>query len=82
MSKPTNEQIELKVESPIPGDSDSWFMLHMPKNLSGEDNFAVIEWHIEFRRKCMNHGFDNLIELLRKTKETMSKDIAAKEPTP
>ena len=39
------------------------FSLLIPKDLS-EESYRVIRQNIEFRRKCMNQGFDNLLELL------------------
>lgn len=74
---PTEEQIELKVESPVPGPNKSWFALYLPTNLDCEENFASIVKQVEFRRKCMNQGFDNLLELLEMTKATILADVAA-----
>ncbi len=73
------EQMVLKVESPVPGPehANSWFALHLPKNVDLEAGFDAILWHIEFRRKCMNQGFDNLVELLKKTKDTAKADAEA-----
>lgn len=79
----TDDSITLKVESPVPGPNDDWFMLHMPKNLKNiEANFAAIRWHIDFRRRCMNQGFDNLLELLNKTEKEMIADRDAKKQEP
>jgi hypothetical protein len=74
----SQEQIEMKVDSPVPGPNSSWFALYVPQNLDWENSFDILVQHVEFRRKCMNQGFDNLLELMRMTRETALKDIAAK----
>lgn len=76
-----DDKIELKVESPVPGPEhlNSWFALYLPKNLDLSESFDHLVWHIEFRRKCMNQGFDNLIELLKQTRDTALKDMEAKK---
>ena len=73
MEKP----IELKVESPVPGPGSSWFALYLPTKLDTEASFEEIKRHIEFRRKCMNQGFDNLLELMEMTKNNIIADAKA-----
>lgn len=68
----------LRVESPVPGPDGSWFALYIPKNIDWTESYDALVWHVEFRRKCMNQGFDNLLELLAKAKENMAKDAKAK----
>ena len=67
------------MKSPVPGQEhlNSWFALYLPTALETKESFETIVKHIEFRRKCMNQGFDNLLELLNMTRETMEKDVAA-----
>jgi hypothetical protein len=50
---------ELKVDNPHPG-----FGLILPDDDLSPDSFRYVRAQIEFRRKCMNQGFDNLLELL------------------
>lgn len=72
--------VELNGGSPLPGGAD--FKLLMPAVI-GEDSFAYLREFIEFRRKCMNQGFDNLLEVLaiheRQVKEHIAKE--AKQAT-
>jgi hypothetical protein len=77
----TDKPIELKVASPVPGpDSlNSWFALYLPTQLEAGESFDTIVEHIEFRRKCMNQGFDNLLELLAMTRTGIEKDVAARK---
>lgn len=76
-----DEQVRLDVESPVPGQPESWFSLYFPKNTIAKEDFDIMVKHIEFRRKCMNQGFDNLIELLNMTRESMLKDAEAAQVT-
>src|SRR5437870_2537580 len=75
------EQTKLEVDNPVPCPDSftgkSWFALYIPKNLSAEEDFDCLRRHIEFRRKCMNQGFDNLLELLAITEEYATKDTEA-----
>ena len=69
------------MQSPVPGPEqlNSWFALYLPTQLEAGESFDTIVKHIEFRRKCMNQGFDNLLELLAMTRENIEKDVAARK---
>ncbi len=58
-----SKMIRLFTEFPCAGTNDGGFEIEMPLKLS-EACYKVIVNHIEFRRRCMNQGFDNLLELL------------------
>jgi hypothetical protein len=74
----------LRVENPCPS-GRAFFGLEIPADLSDEC-FAIIRAQIEFRRRCMNQGFDNLLELLalheKAVKIGTEKGKAAKEGAP
>ncbi len=55
--------IELFTAYPCVGTGDAEFSLSLPAELSDRIYETVIK-QVEFRRKCMNQGFDNLLELL------------------
>jgi len=76
--------VRLAVGFPCAGQEDGQnFALELPAELS-ELSYQTVVAHIEFRRKCMNQGFDNLLELLAMSKKTLVKAeeiVAANEPT-
>lgn len=82
MSEPSiaNQLVRLFTEFPCAGTSDPDFELHMPCEVS-EASYHLIVNHIEFRRRCMNQGFDNLLELLQMHRDALRKveDIVAKK---
>lgn len=65
--------IDLKVDSPLPDDK-GYFGLFLTHSESMTDEcWESIKAHIEFRRRCMNQGFDNLLELIELTRKTLPK---------
>ena len=64
--------IRLFTEFPCVGTSDVDFSVEMPREVS-DASYDLIVQHIEFRRRCMNQGFDNLLELLKIYKDAMRK---------
>jgi hypothetical protein len=58
------KMIRLFTQFPCAGTGDADFSVVLPSELSRRSYELVIS-SIEFRRKCMNQGFDNLLELLR-----------------
>jgi hypothetical protein len=58
------QMIRLFTEFPCAGTNDANFGLDIPGELS-KASYDLIVGHIEFRRRCMNQGFDNLLELLK-----------------
>jgi hypothetical protein len=66
MTNQAKPQVTLSVQSPdIINDQDAEFSITMPRDLV-EADYRFLRERIEFRRKCMNQGFDNLLELLDK----------------
>lgn len=63
MEPKKEDRVLLKTESPDVRDKGT-FAIEMPAELS-ENSYQLMIQHIEFRRKCMNQGFDNLLELLK-----------------
>ncbi len=61
-----NDLITLFTQYPCAGDDRGHdaFQLKLPRDLSATAYDAVVK-NVEFRRKCMNQGFDNLLELLQ-----------------
>lgn len=68
-----DDRITLQVENPTPP-LPTFFAVDIPTGLI-EDDFATIIEQIEFRRKCHNQGFDNLIELLNMHKKTVLRKL-------
>lgn len=65
--------VELKVDNPEPNGKGYFsVMLEALDDLSDE-SFDTIKAHIEFRRRCCNQGFDNLLELIEMTRKATSK---------
>jgi hypothetical protein len=62
------KMIDLEVQSAWPLCTGKLGLL-LPTDLSLE-SFEAVKKQIEFRRKCMNQSFDNLLELLE-----MSRDV-------
>lgn len=60
--------IEMFTSYPCVGTGDADFSLSLPAELS-DRIYEVVVKQVEFRRKCMNQGFDNLLELLAIHKE-------------
>lgn len=76
-----SRMIRLFTEFPCAGINDGDFELQMPPEIS-EVSYNLIVAHIAFRRKCMNQGFDNLLELLAMHYDTLRKVVAvAEQPT-
>lgn len=69
--------IKLEVKDPTPLMPGSLFGIYLPENLDLNGSFDAIVQAIEFRRKCMNQGFDNLLELLANTKANLKADVDA-----
>lgn len=67
--KENPEMISLQTDDPLPG-VIGHFGLLLPTELS-EESFNHITEQIEFRRRCMNQGFDNLLELLAMHKKVL-----------
>lgn len=59
-----SRMIRLFTEFPCVGTDDSNFEIELPMELSRQ-SYEMVVAQIEFRRKCMNQGFDNLLELLK-----------------
>ena len=55
--------IRLVTEYPCTGSGKDDFELHVPEKLT-EHCYGTIIAHLKFRQKCMNQGFENLLELL------------------
>lgn len=73
--------IRLFTEFPCVGTGDANFSIELQQELSNEAYEMVVK-HIEFRRRCMNQGFDNLLELLElhhSSQQRMLDAVAAKE---
>jgi hypothetical protein len=72
--------VRLFTEFPCAGTQDGNFEVQMPREVS-QTSYKLIVAHIEFRRKCMNQGFDNLLELLALHYDALQKanDAAAAE---
>lgn len=65
-SDENKQPVELRVDDPdilCGAKEKTFFGLTLPNNLSAR-GFDIVREHIEFRRKCMNQGFDNLLENL------------------
>jgi len=58
------KMVKLFTEFPCAGTKDADFSLDLPLELS-KQSYEIVVKQIEFRRKCMNQGFDNLLELLK-----------------
>ena len=71
--------VRLFTEFPCVGTNDANFELEMPREVS-DASYELIVQHVEFRRKCMNQGFDNLLELLAMHKDAMRKMADAVDP--
>lgn len=71
----TNEQpprmVTLQAANPVPPIPGFWAVV-FPGD-SGREEFALIRQQIEFRRKCMNQGFDNLLELVQMHEDAFLK---------
>lgn len=85
-AKKESETVTLSVESPdMLRDRNKRFEVEFPRILS-EESYQLIRWNLEFRRKCMNQGFDNLLELLEQHwkvfKEAASKEKPDADPPP
>jgi len=72
--------IRLFTEFPCVGTGDPGFSVEMPEEL-GEASYALVVKSIEFRRRCMNQGFDNLLELLALHHAHQQKPKAPEEVT-
>jgi hypothetical protein len=59
----SSKMIQLFTAYPCAGEAKGNFGLSLPAELS-DCLYAAIVKQVEFRRKCMNQGFDNLLELL------------------
>lgn len=70
--------IQLFTMYPCAGSDKSDFRLTLPSELSDRAYETVVK-HISFRRKCMNQGFDNLLELLAIHKEAFDRTTQAAE---
>ena len=68
----SSQLIRLFTEFPCAGTGEADFELTLSVKLSDSTYEAVLK-HVEFRRKCMNQGFDNLLELLAMHKEVFDK---------
>jgi hypothetical protein len=78
------EPITLHVEDPNMRSRNSpGYSLTMPAELS-QESYDLLVWNLEFRRRCMNQGFDNLLELLKKHWETYRQlqEPQPADPTP
>lgn len=64
----SGQLIQLFTAYPCVGTDDADFALTLPAELSNRVYEAIVK-QVEFRRKCMNQGFDNLLELLAIHKE-------------
>lgn len=73
-----DENIDLRVQNPNPS-MGGHFGLLLPMHLS-EESFEAVKRQIEFRRKCMNQGFDNLLELLDIAKGVLVSVAKETEP--
>ena len=84
--------VRLFTEFPCVGTNDGDFALEMPAEIS-RASYELVVGHIEFRRKCMHQGFDNLLELLKMhydamlemqesvNKKPIETEVSAPEPT-
>lgn len=57
------KMVNLSAPSPDMRDSGGDWSVSFPENIS-EDDYNFLRERLEHRRKCMNQGFDNLLELL------------------
>jgi len=75
------QMIKLFTEFPCAGTNDANFGLEIQAELS-KVSYGLIVNHIEFRRRCMNQGFDNLLELLKMHYDALQvvRDAASPEP--
>jgi len=65
--------IDLKVDSTDP-DGKGYFGLFVENSdWMTDDCWEAIKLQIEFRRKCANQGYDNLLELIELTRKTLPK---------
>lgn len=64
--------VQLFTSYPCAGSGKADFSLAFPVELS-DRAYEVVVKQIEFRKKCMNQGFDNLLELLAIHKEGFDK---------
>ncbi len=63
---------EMKVDNPEPGGKGFFaLVLESLEFLQPEDQFEAVKAAIEFRRRCMNQGFDNLLELIEMTRKNL-----------
>lgn len=75
------QEVELKTCGTDLRQQHEEFSIKFPKKID-EAQYKLLRWNLEYRKKCMNQGFDNLLELLDKHWETW-KDVAAETtPTP
>ena len=78
-----SQMIRLIAPFPCAGTGDGDFELEVQREIS-EVSYGLIVKHIEFRRKCMNQGFDNLLELLQMHRSVIesAEETKAKEADP
>ncbi len=74
----SDKKISLEIPSTIPGVLGGFGLL-LPTELCAE-SFATIRAQLEFRRKCMNQGFDNLLELLAMHEKTLLANKGKETP--
>jgi len=70
-------KIRLEIDSPFPAHVGG-FGLILPVSLS-EESISIVRAQLEFRRKCMNQGFDNLLELLELSRKALLVKDAPKK---
>lgn len=68
----SSQLIRLFTAYPCAGADRADFELILPRDMSDRLYEGIVK-QIEFRRKCMNQGFDNLLELLAIHKEAFDK---------
>lgn len=73
-----SQMIRLFTQFPCAGTRDHGFEVQMPLELS-EASYKLVVAHVEFRRKCMNQGFNNLLELLALHHDAFQKACKAAE---
>jgi hypothetical protein len=77
----TANRTKLFVESPDVRDREAHFAVEFPGELT-EEMYGLLRQQLEFRRRCMNQGFDNLLELLDLHWQSYQRCRAKGQPGP